>query len=63
MGHVLLHQAPGVRDLPLLVDVVILHVLPEDVLISLDELADFLKVEGVRICTISTEILGQLGVL
>jgi hypothetical protein len=63
VGHVLLHQTPGVRDLPLLVDVVILHVLPEGVLIGLDELADFRKVEGIRIGTCSAEVLRQLGVL
>lgn len=49
VGHVLLHEAPSVSYLPLLVDVAILHVLSEDLLIALDELADSFEVEEIRI--------------
>ena len=60
--HVLVDQPARVRDLPLLVNIVVLHCHPQLVFVGLNQAADVRNVEHVRVSAIS-EVLRQCDLL
>ena len=60
--HVLVDQPTRVRDLPLLVNIVVLHCHPQLVFIGLNQAANVRNVEHVRVSAI-TEVFGQCDLL
>ena len=60
--HVPFDQPTRVRNLPLLANIVVLHLLPQLVFVGLNQAADVRNVEHVRVSAIS-EVFGQCDLL